>query len=316
MEEVLCPVLVLTCKRTLISMKNILTQVEVKRMMVSCDGTFKFDCGGGVLITLGVVIVIVSKNGSVRRPYNWLYVFTQTENRYAASKGAEWLVKIPALFFGLEDFKWPVHCIDHAWCFHNSLTQNGGARTVTCVVHVKESVKRKKLEGLRVAVLKDVQMNHECAITDEMISMMTELLVKDWENRGLKKFAETFKRQYGSTPFNRYYHCASLIPGAKPNQNPTEGTNNALKVLVRELYQTMAGFLSSSMVQISNQCPGVSENDVSTRCNAAMWHTPYRPNVIRNPLHCFVIVLTSSLKTRSDVAVGDTKKGAFPDANR
>lgn len=316
MEKVLCPVLVMSCKRTLITMKNILTQVEVKRMMVSCDGTFKFDCGGGVLITLGVVIVIVSKNGSVRRLYNWLYVFTQTENTYAASKGAEWLVKIPVVFFGMEEFKWPAHCIDHAWCFHNSLTQNAKARTITCVVHVKESVKRKRLEGHRLAVLGDVQMNHECAITDEMISMMTELLANDWDSKGLSTFAKTFMKEYGSAPYNRYYHCASRIPGAKPNQNPTEGTNNALKVLVRELYQTTAGLLNSSMIQITNQCPGVSENDVSTRCNAAIRHTPYRPNVIRNPLLCYVIVLTISLKTRSYVAVGDTKRETFPVAKR
>ena len=262
-----CPVLVMTCKRTMLTMRNILKQVKVERMMVSLDGTFKFDCGKGVLLTFGVVIMVTKNSKAVRRLYNWLYVWTQTENTAAGKIGVSWLKKAPEVFFGLSAFKWGVHCIDHSWPFHNSLSNNSGAITVTCMRHVLDNLKRRKLGDKRDLVRSDVKLMHACAITDRMMGLISGLMTEAWtEDMGLVTFASSWRQHYGIAPFFRFYHCASGKPGLKPNQNITEGTNNALKVLVQELYQAVSGFINDSMVTISAQCPGVSEADVSIKC--------------------------------------------------
>lgn len=265
--EKTCPVLVMTCKRTLLTMKNILKQIKVEEVMVSLDGTFKFDCGKGVLLTFGVVIMVTNNSKAVRRLYNWLYVWTQTENTAAGAIGVSWLQKAPTVFFGLPAFKWGVHCIDHSWPFHNSLSENSGAITVTCMRHVLDKIKRATLGDKRDLVRGDVKAMHACAITDSMMALMSGLMTTAWrEDMCLNSFAESWLQQYGKAPFFRYYHCASGRAGLKPNQNITEGTNNALKVLVQKLYQSVYGFLNDSMVPISAQCPGVSEADVSIKC--------------------------------------------------
>lgn len=257
----------MSCKRTLLTMRNILRQVKVERVMVSLDGTFKFDCGKGVLLTYGVVIMVTNNSTAVRRLYNWLYVWTQTENTAAGAIGVSWLQKAPAVFFGLPAFKWGVHCIDHSWPFHNSLSNNSGAITVTCMRHVLDKIKRATLGEKRDLVTGDMKTMHACAITDRMMALMTNLMTKAWtEDMGLSNFAESWLKQYGEEPFYRFYHCASGTPGLQPNQNITEGTNNALKVLVQKLYQAVSGFLNDSMVTICAQCPGVSEADVSIKC--------------------------------------------------
>ena len=250
-----CPVVVMTSKNEMNNLRVIL-EGNVKYIL-SVDGTFRLDCGRGVVLNIAVTVVYIKENGTViHRTFHVVHVWCQTENSMAFEIGFECLLNMPMLFLGMNStFNPPVGCIDHCpAAFRSAQEVWPNIRMTTCEVHVMRALKKKELAVAtnREAVKNDVLWLRDNVVNDKMMNTALDCVCKSWIAMGEKALTDSFVKSYGGPPYSRFYHASSGVPGLTPNQNPLEGSFHGQKAILtmKQLYADASTFLNETMPTI------------------------------------------------------------------
>ena len=261
------PILVFSSKRQLHVLRDIVaSRGSVRFILFAVDGTWRLDCGQGVVMNLAVTTVYLERNGKlIHRTYVIFHIWARTENQEAAQYGFDWAKKALPVFFNEPQFVATTACMDYSHTFKNNVLNTWkGCRIITCKTHVSACVKKKGLEN-RKLIESDLEWLHKCVVTDAMMILTLSFLYEDWSQRGDESFAKEFKKVYGTPPFNRWYHCASHQPGQNSTANTLEGVHNGEKkmVLKKDMFSNAGDFLTKVANMVTGQCPIVEQKHVS-----------------------------------------------------
>ena len=257
------PIVVWTTKRQLLIFKDLMESEDEKLAMFVFDGTGRYDCGGGIVLNLGVVISEWDGNVITRRCYNVMHVWSQTENMDATNLGGAHLETALNKYYEMSRIIPKVTCNDASKGIIAGIQKrNWNCVMTSCYPHIKRYVKKNKNNAIKgngavEVVLADLDFLYKRAITDRMMLLLLPLVIRAWEDMGETKFARSFQGSHGKDPYYRFFIYATGVPSIITTQNYQEGSHNAQRFLVKksELYAKAAAFLVKTMPRISSECP-------------------------------------------------------------